>query len=155
MMQTAIPVESYLASLCRLENCTFTLNGEEIPVEVIMGPSMALPFLALYVEQAGSRLLDIDFGCKFRVDPRAALGAVAIVPGVSGNIADLMRGLFFSHYATESFGIRSDAIIEVGSMMEMLRENFSDLLISRARDEVAGVAAPQPSASKNNLAATN
>ena len=68
-----------------------------------------------------------------------------MIPPVTGHIVDLVRGLFFQHYATETFGIRPQARIEVGPMCDMLRFNFDALLRSERVSPQGEIVWPQPS----------
>lgn len=119
-------VDRLLATHCELIDCAFSFDGEKTPARSIMSPVVFLPVLALRVQEAGFRLLGADMGCVLRADKDSMFGARAVIPPVTGHIVDVIRGLFFQHYAAETFGLRKQALIEVAPLRDMLSSVFDE-----------------------------
>jgi hypothetical protein len=119
-----VSMHQLLANVCELQGCTFTQHGVPCDPLTVMSPSMLLPILAWDVQDRGQDLLGEDLGCALKLDNHSIFGARAIVPHMTGHIVDLFRALFFMHSATTIFGLRPNASIEIGPLIESLRDQF-------------------------------
>jgi hypothetical protein len=91
---------------------------------------MFLPLVGWVAQSAGQRLLGADFGCDLKRDEEGAFGVRCAVPHITGHIGDIVRSLFFAHYATEIFSLRQSALIEVHPIYEMFKGSFEAMLAS-------------------------
>lgn len=140
-----VPVSALLTNIYTLYNNRFTFNGDVVPVSYVMGTTGMLPCVAWGAQDAGHRLLGADLACSLRRDERALFGLRAVVPPVTGNLADIIRGLFFMHAARMLFGLRRDAEIEVSQVYEMFEHEFKDILAQAVFGDSGEIAWPQPS----------
>lgn len=140
-----VPVGKLLANLCRSNECKFVLDGVPTDSSIIMSPSMFLPVVAWISQQSGDRLLGVDLGCSLRKDEASMFGVRCIVPHLTGHIVDVIRSLFFVHYATELFGIRPNALIEVKPLYEGVKTQFDLLINSQKTSDLGDISWPQQS----------
>lgn len=124
----AVPMHQLLANFCLVQGCGFTQKGAPCDPLTVMSPAMFLPVIAWNVQGSGQDLLGVDLGCSLRLDQDSLFGARAVVPHVTGHIVDVFRALFFMHAATNLFGLRPNASIEVNPIHDMLREHFQGFL---------------------------
>lgn len=142
----SIHVHDVLDGLCRSLNAKFMVGGVEVPNLDVLSPLGLLPAVAGLAQDAGRHLLGADFGCELRrigADEPSMLGARCVIPPMTGHIADLTRTLFIVHYATEVFGLRKDAVIEVLPLQESLWPVFAAHVDAHAQDVKGAVPWPQ------------
>ncbi|MEJ8837570.1 hypothetical protein [Ramlibacter sp. AN1133] len=123
----AVPMHSFLAGLCMVHDCSFTLRGAELAAEHVMAPEMFLPMVAGTAMDDGRYLAGIDLGCGLRVDDGSLFGVRSVVPHLTGHIADVMRALFFMHAARKVFGLRERACIDLTASYEVMNGQFQSL----------------------------
>lgn len=135
-----VPVSTLLGNVCRVFNCGFTLGADQVPASYVMAPSGMLSCVAWCARETAQRLLGVDIGCTLRRDESALFGLRATVPPVTGNLADIVRGLVFLHSARSLFGLRQDGVIDVTQVLRMYEGEFKQIL-SRAEFNESGEAA--------------
>lgn len=121
------PIHQMLYGLCDSLGAKFLMGGEPVSSAEVLSPSALLPAIAWMAQDAGSRLLQADFGCELKKTMEfeaSLLGVRCVVPPVTGHIADLTRALFFAHFTVELLGLRKDSLIEVLPLYEVLRPIF-------------------------------
>jgi hypothetical protein len=141
-----VTMPQFMCSLTKGLDCQFLLSGEPIdPIEVF-SPSGALPVLAWIVQDAGKRLLSMDFGCVLKVSSQTTLtGTQCFVPHVTAHMTDITRALFFSHYTTELFGLRAGALIEVSPFFM----SVADIFEAQIAEHEAAQQSAQPGAGQS------
>lgn len=117
-----------LANVCGALNVRFTLGGDAVPPSWVMGSTGLLPCVTVAAEDAAHRLFGISLGATLRPSEQALFGVRAAVPPVTGNLADIVRALFFMRAAQTLFGLRSHADIDVAEVVETFRPYFKQIL---------------------------
>jgi hypothetical protein len=144
-----LTVSTLLALVCEVENCRFTMHGVACAAETVMSPSMFLPVLAWEVQELGRDLFEQDLGCTLKRDEGALFGARAVVPYVHGHVGANIRFLCFLHTATELFGLRPNASIEVAPLANALREHFQAFMSTQPANQ-GDISWPLPPVSRLN-----
>ena len=136
-----VHMHKLLDGLARSQNITFKLSGVDLTSAEVFAHNGLLPMIACIAQDAGQRLLGADFGCELRrmsASEPSMLGARCVVPPMTGHIADVVRSLFFVHYATEVLGLRENAMVEVQPVLETLWPVFSAHIESFGEQETEG-----------------
>lgn len=123
----AVPMHHMLAGLCKVQSCTFTFGGRDLPPAQVMAPEMFLPLVTSTAQHMAHHLLDVDLGCGLRLDGAALFGLRCVVPHITGHIVDVCRGLFFLHAANTVLGLRRNACIDLTATYEIMNEQFQAL----------------------------
>lgn len=117
-----------LANVCGVLNVRFALSSDAVPTSWVMGATALLPCVAVAAEDAAHRLFGISLGVSLRPSEQALFGVRAAVPPVTGNLADIVRALFFMRSAQVLFGLRRDADIDVAEVVATFRPYFKQIL---------------------------
>lgn len=139
-----VPVPTLLSNVCRIIGARFTLYGEPVPASYVMSPVGMLPCVALVAQESARRLLDADLGCSLRRDERGTFGLRAVVPAVTGNLADIVRALVFMRCATAVFGLRRNANIDATQIHAAFEGQFRAILQRSNAEHPGEIAWPQP-----------
>ena len=138
-----VPMSVLLSNMCTLSRYRFTFNSDPVPASYVMGPTGMLSCIAWSAQETGLRLLDADLACTLRRDERALFGLRAVVPPVTGNLADIVRGLVFMHSARTLFPLRGQEPVEIAQVFEAYEHAFRDVL-AQPVVESGEIAWPQP-----------
>lgn len=144
MVAAVVPVPVLLGNVCKALNCRFTLGGDALPPSYVMAPGGMLSCVAVLAQETAHRLLDADLACSLRRDERSLFGVQAVVPPVTGNLADIVRGLVFIHSARTLYGLRRDALIDVTEVLKMFEGEFKEMLARPSFDESGDFSWPLP-----------
>jgi len=142
---SVVPIPALLCNVCEILNVRFTFNADAVPTSWVMGTAAMLPCVARTAQDTAWHLLDADLGCSLRRDEGALFGLRAAVPPVTGNLADIVRGLMFIHSARTLYGLRRDAVIDVTQVFNMFEREFRPYLDRLGADETGGIVWPRPS----------
>jgi hypothetical protein len=125
---SVIQVQHVLSSMCQNMRIQFRMGGVNVAPQEVFSPLGLLPVVACMAQESGKRLLGADFGCLLKRvpgDEPSMLSSRCVIPPMTSHLADLVRTLFVVHHATELFGLREDAIIEILPLQETLWPIFS------------------------------
>lgn len=145
MPAAVVAVPRLLCNVCDVFNARFTLGDDVVPASWVMGPAGMLPCAAAAAEDAAHRLFGISLGVSLRRDAQALFGLRVGVAPVTGNLADIVRALFFIRSTQDLYGLRRDAVLDVTEVIEIYKAHF-DSILSRADTEGTGdLSWPPPS----------
>ncbi len=124
----AVPLSKVLAAFAEFYRCKFSYLGNPIGSDVIFAGEMLLPAVIWESQIKGHQLLQADLGCRLRLDSASLFGVCAIVPFVTGHMADIVRALLCLHTTRNLFLIAPDASVEISMIVDTYKRHFEGLL---------------------------